>query len=170
MPIDELEAPKSRPRLREKTESDWGARERAFRAIVAEARERAIPWGYDCLIPVSLDLDPAWNIAKCIQYGLRGLVVRWIHRDANWSYAAEAEVRGALETFAVDHLDWSIADGVDLRALELNLAHAFRIPLVVLGHTEEHQAAADGPGAPRIIGLADYFARPRAERLGDTGE
>ncbi|HLE57201.1 MAG TPA: N-acetyl sugar amidotransferase, partial [Rhodothermia bacterium] len=50
---------------------DWGARELAFRDVVAHAKTRSD--GYDCLIPVSGGKDSTWQVVKCLDYGLKPL-------------------------------------------------------------------------------------------------
>ena len=58
-----------------KMDIDWAARERAFDAVVANAKSRST--GYDCLIPVSGGKDSTWQVVKCLEAGLNPLAVTW---------------------------------------------------------------------------------------------
>jgi N-acetyl sugar amidotransferase len=116
---------------------DWALRERAFRAVVENARRNAS--GYDCVIPVSGGKDSTWQTVKCLEYGLRPLAV-------TWRPPGRTEVGGQnlenLMTLGVDHIDYRINPEVEARfmlrtfeaagstAIPMHLA-LFNIPLLI---------------------------------------
>jgi len=132
-----------------KTAIDWGARERAFRAVVEHARSRSR--GYDCLIPVSGGKDSTWQVVTCLEYGLNPLAVTW--KTPGRTEIGQQNLDN-LVSLGVDHIDYQVNPRVEqrfmLRALEefgstaipmhmalfaipLSIAVRFSIPLVVWG-------------------------------------
>lgn len=128
---------------------DWAAREKAFGAVVENAKARS--GGYDCLIPVSGGKDSTWQVVKCLEYGLHPLCV-------TWKTPARTEIgRRNLQNLiniGVDHIDYQVSPKVErvfmVEALErfgstaipmhmalfnipLTLAVKYAIPLVVWG-------------------------------------
>jgi N-acetyl sugar amidotransferase len=154
---------------------DWDERARLFADVVRRARERSK--GYDCLIPVSGGKDSTWQVATCLEHGLKPLAVTWRAPGRN-----ETGTRNLanLVSLGVDHVDYSIDPGVERRfayealvrlgqpatpmhmamhKIPLTLAVALRIPLVVWG---ENSAAEYGATEPRLEGFrldAAWFAR-----------
>jgi N-acetyl sugar amidotransferase len=146
-----------------KRQIDWMQRERQLRDVVASARQRALPRGYDCLIPVSGGKDSTWQTVKCLELGLKPLAV-------TWKAPARTEIgRRNLENLValgVDHIDWQVSPAVESRFMlkafkrfgstaipmhlalfnmPLTLATRLRIPLVMWGENSafEYGAADD---------------------------
>lgn len=146
-----------------KARIDWAARARQLSDVVASARERAGPQGYDCLLPVSGGKDSTWQTVKCLELGLRPLAV-------TWKTPARTEIgRQNLENLVrlgVDHVDWQISPTVEGRfmvktferfgstAIPMHLAifnipptlaTRMRIPLVMWGENSafEYGAASE---------------------------
>ncbi len=133
----------------EKKIIDWAGREKAFRAVVENAK--AGSKGYDCLIPVSGGKDSTWQVVKCLEYGLNPLAVTW--KTPARTIVGQANLDNLIR-LGVDHIDYQINPKVEakfmLAALErfgspaipmhmalfsipLNIAVRFAIPLVVWG-------------------------------------
>lgn len=146
-----------------KREVDWPARAVALADVVRSARERALPGGYDCIVPVSGGKDSTWQTIKCLELGLKPLAV-------TWKTPARTEIgRRNLENLVglgVDHVDWQVSPKTEarfmLKTLErfgstaipmhlalfnipLTLAARLRIPLVIWGENSafEYGAASD---------------------------
>jgi N-acetyl sugar amidotransferase len=132
-----------------KRDIDWAAREKAFRAVVQQAKSRTS--GYDCIIPVSGGKDSTWQVVRCLEYGLTPLAV-------TWKSPARTEIgRRNLENLVrlgVDHVDYQISPKTErilmrralteygstaipmhlaIFGIPLKLAVGLGIPLVVLG-------------------------------------
>lgn len=128
---------------------DWGARENAFRRLVADAK--ACRKKYDCIVPVSGGKDSTWQVVKCLEYGLHPLTV-------TWKSPARTEIgRKNLQNLiglGVDHIDYQVSPGVEKKfmvktfekagstaipmhlaifAIPLRLALLLDVPLVVWG-------------------------------------
>jgi N-acetyl sugar amidotransferase len=133
----------------DKAAIDWDARERDFRAVVANAKARSR--GYDCLVPVSGGKDSTWQIVTCLEHGLKPLAVTW---RAPGRTAIGQRNLDNLISLGVDHIDYSISPEVEKRftlaafekfgstavpmhmaifSIPLRLAVKFEIPLVVWG-------------------------------------
>lgn len=140
---------------------DWDAREKAFRAVVDNARRGSS--GYDCLIPVSGGKDSTWQTIKCLEYGLKPLAVTW--RPPGRTGIGQRNLEN-LVRLGVDHIDYSIDPAVEARFMlktyersgstaipmhlalfniPLTIATRFRIPLVVWGENSafEYGSMAD---------------------------
>lgn len=149
---------------------DWEARQAAFRALCAGLRAR--PSGYDCLIPVSGGKDSTWQVALCLEHGLRPLAVTW--RTPARTAIGQRNLDN-LVSLGVDHIDYRISPLVErrfmLKALErfgstaipmhlalfnipLNLAVRFQVPLVVWGENSafEYGSAAEAHQGFRLDG------------------
>jgi len=144
---------------------DWEGRQRAFRALVAEAKARRAP--YDCVIPVSGGKDSTWQTVTCLEHGLHPLAVSW--RPPGRTGIGRRNLDN-LMSLGVDHIDFSINPRVEKRftalALQrigqpaapmhmalfnipLSIAIRFGIPLVVWGENSAFeyggsQALRDG--------------------------
>lgn len=130
---------------------DWSAREAMFREVVANAKARAAPNGYDCVIPVSGGKDSTWQVAQCLAYGLRPLCVTW--RPPGRTAVGQRNLDNLIR-LGVDHIDYSVSPEVEKKftlkaferfgstaipmhmaifAIPLSIAVRFRVPLVVWG-------------------------------------
>jgi N-acetyl sugar amidotransferase len=133
----------------DKREIDWPAREREFRAVVANAQRRSA--GYDCVVPVSGGKDSTWQILTCLEYGLKPLAVTW--RPPGRTAIGQRNLDNLIR-LGVDHIDYSINPEVEKRftllaferygttalpmhmaifSIPLQIAVRFQIPLVVWG-------------------------------------
>jgi N-acetyl sugar amidotransferase len=133
----------------DKNRIDWAERERNFRAVVEHAKSRGR--GYDCLIPVSGGKDSTWQVATCLEYGLRPLAVTW--RPPGRTALGQHNLDNLIH-LGVDHIDYTINPKVEkkftyqafkrfgtpglpmhmaLFAIPLRLAVRHEIPLVVWG-------------------------------------
>jgi N-acetyl sugar amidotransferase len=133
----------------ERPSIDWAGRERAFRDVVAHAKERSA--GYDCVVPVSGGKDSTWQILRCLEYGLNPLGVTW---KTPGRTEIGARNLANLVTLGVDHIDYQVNPKVErqfmLEALKrfgstavpmhmalfnipLTIAVRLGIPLVVWG-------------------------------------
>ncbi|HEX9443172.1 MAG TPA: N-acetyl sugar amidotransferase [Candidatus Binatia bacterium] len=140
---------------------DWSAREKAFRAVVANAQSRSR--GYDCLVPVSGGKDSTWQVVRCLEYGLKPLAVTWKTPARTELGARNLE---NLVRLGVDHIDYQVSPIVERKFLleglarsgstaipmhlalfniPLKIAVRFDIPLVVWGENSafEYGGAAD---------------------------
>lgn len=129
---------------------DWRARREAFRAVVANAKDRS-RGGYDCIIPVSGGKDSTWQVAVCLEHGLRPLCVTW--RPPARTVLGDQNLRNLIR-LGVDHIDYSIDPEVErlfarkaferlgdpaipmhmaIFAIPLAIAARFSIPLIVWG-------------------------------------
>lgn len=130
-------------------EIGWEARERAFRAVVENARARSC--GYDCVIPVSGGKDSTWQVIKCLEYGLNPLAVTW--KTPGRTELGQHNL-DCLVRLGVDHIDYQISPVVErkfvyrsfkqygstaipmhmaLFNIPLTIAARFSVPLVVWG-------------------------------------
>jgi N-acetyl sugar amidotransferase len=145
---------------------DWVARERAFRAVIEEARRRSV--GYDCLIPVSGGKDSTWQVVKCLEYGLRPLAVTW--KTPGRTDIGAHNLQNLID-LGVCHIDYQVNPSVErkfvydafvrfgstaipmhmaLFSIPLSIAVRFRIPLVVWG---ENSAFEYGGGDEALKGF-----------------
>lgn len=147
--------------------TDWVKREATFLKMVDEIK--ALKSEYDCLIPVSGGKDSIWQVAKCLEVGLRPLAV-------TWKTPARTELGRhnlqCLINMGVDHIDFQISPKVEkkflLKALDrygatgipmhmalfnipLKMAVRFKIPLVVWG---ENSALEYGGSSDEWMGSA----------------
>ena len=144
----------------EKRTIDWAARERAFAAVAARAREAGS--GHDCLITVSGGKDSTWQVATCLKYGLTPLAVTW---KTPARTALGAKNLANLVSLGVDHIDYQINPKVErtfmrlaferfgstavpmhlaLFSIPLSVAARFRIPLVVWGENSAFEYGGEG--------------------------
>jgi len=87
---------------------DWAAREQSFRDVVQNAKARSK--GYDCLIPVSGGKDSTWQVAKCLEYGLKPLTVTW--KTPGRTAIGERNLANLIG-LGVDHIDYQISPTVE---------------------------------------------------------
>lgn len=160
---------------------DWPARTRDWERLAAWARGRAGD-GYSCLVPVSGGKDSTWQVATCLEHGLRPLCVTW--RPPGRTAIGEANLRNLI-SLGVDHIDFSISPAVEaafaraaflrkgdpaipmhmaLFAIPLTIAVRFRIPLVVWGENSAVEYGTDG-GA----GIGHALDAAWLRRFGVTG-
>jgi N-acetyl sugar amidotransferase len=148
---------------RSKLTIDWDARRRKLEAVVASAKARAKPNGYDCLIPVSGGKDSTWQTVQCLELGLKPLAVTW--KTPGRTEIGRRNLEN-LVSLGVDHIDWQISPKVEARFMmkaferfgstalpmhmalfniPLTLAVRMSIPLVVWGENSafEYGAADD---------------------------
>jgi N-acetyl sugar amidotransferase len=146
---------------------DFDARAKDFEAVVRSAKSRS-GQGYDCLIPVSGGKDSTWQVATCLEAGLRVLAVTW--RTPGRTAIGQENLENLI-SLGVDHVDYTISPYVEsrfmLRTFErlgspavpmhlalfnipLALAVRYRIPLVVWG---ENSAAEYGSPDDADIGF-----------------
>jgi N-acetyl sugar amidotransferase len=132
-----------------KTDVDWSVREQMFRDVVANAQSRAK--GCDCLIPVSGGKDSTWQVAKCLEYGLKPLALTW--RPPLRTEIGQRNLENLI-SLGVDHIDYQISPEVERRFvyeglcrygssaipmhmaifnIPLRMAERLNIPLVVMG-------------------------------------
>lgn len=122
-----------------KRDVDWTARRRQLEAVVASARERAKPNGYDCVIPVSGGKDSTWQTIQCLELGLKPLAVTW--KTPGRTEIGRRNLENLI-SLGVDHIDWQISPKVEARfmikaferfgstAIPMHLA-LFNIPLQI---------------------------------------
>jgi N-acetyl sugar amidotransferase len=132
-----------------KREIDWPARAADFRAVVDNAKRRSK--GYDCIVPVSGGKDSTWQIATCLEHGLKPLAVTW--RCPGRTAIGQQNLDNLIR-LGVDHIDYSINPEVEKKftllafekygttalpmhmaifSIPLRLAVKLEIPLVVWG-------------------------------------
>lgn len=145
----------------QKHDIDWAAREKAFQAVVENAKRHSK--GYDCLIPVSGGKDSTWQVLRCLEYGLKPLTVTW---RTPWRTRIGQENLDNMIGLGVDHIDYQINPEVERRFvwesfrkygstaipmhmaifnIPLTLAVRLGIPLVVQGEnpTAEYMGGSD---------------------------
>jgi len=139
---------------------DWAARAAAFRKVVESAKSRSE--GYDCLIPVSGGKDSTWQVATCLEHGLKPLAVTW--KTPGRTSIGELNLRNLI-SLGVDHIDYAISPKVEaafmvealrrfgdtaipmhmaLFNIPLKIASRFRIPLVVWGENSAFEYGSEG--------------------------
>jgi len=139
---------------------DWTARAVELADVAVNARRRAAPNGYDCVIPVSGGKDSTWQTVTCLDLGLRPLAV-------TWKTPARTDIgRRNLENLValgVDHVDWQVNPAVEARfmieaferfgstgipmhlalfSIPLTIAAKWRVPLVVWGENSAFEYGA----------------------------
>jgi len=148
----------SRPQI------DYDEREKLFANIAADAKKRS--HGYDCLIPASGGKDSTWQLVKCLEYGLKPLIVTWCTPGRTAIGQANLDNMIAL---GADHIDYTINPKVEKKFMHLayerygstgipmhmaifnipaTIAVRFNIPLIVWG---ENSAFEYGSSDPEII-------------------
>jgi len=146
---------------------DWSERSAAFDRVVEHARSRAA--SYDCVIPVSGGKDSFWQVASCLERGLRPLCVTYAVPGRT-----ELGTRNLcrLLELGVDHLELRIDPHVERLFVErafrktgipglvshmaiyrwpLRVAVTHDIPLVIYG---ENSAFEYGSEDDRLVGEA----------------
>jgi N-acetyl sugar amidotransferase len=152
-------------------EVDWDARAERFRELVGSVRALGRP--YDCVIPVSGGKDSYWQLASCLEAGLRPLCVTYVYPGR--SALGEANLRQLLKLGA-DHVEFRVDPQVERRfiekafrrtaisglpahmaiyALPLRVAAAHGIPLVVYGENSAFEYGSDDAS----LGGAELSAR-----------
>jgi N-acetyl sugar amidotransferase len=96
---------------RAKRAIDWAGRSRELDSVVQEARSRSGEW--DCVIPVSGGKDSFWQVASCLERGLRPLCVTYVYPGQ--TELGRRNLR-SLIAMGVDHLELRL-DPVVERAL-----------------------------------------------------
>lgn len=91
---------------------DWAARGRLFEQVADEARELGRDW--DCVVPVSGGKDSTWQIATCLEHGLKPLAVTW--RTPARTELGARNLRNLIE-LGVDHVDVTVNPKVERRFL-----------------------------------------------------
>jgi len=112
---------------------------------------RSLGRDFDCVIPESGGKDSTWQVATCIEYGLKPLAVTW--RSPGRSAIGQRNLDNLI-SLGVDHIDYSINPDVERRfmlqtfekagstaipmhlaifAIPLRIATTYGIPLVVYG-------------------------------------
>ncbi|MDE0973589.1 MAG: N-acetyl sugar amidotransferase [Candidatus Nanopelagicales bacterium] len=136
-------------RHNQKPSIDWTGRKIQFLKLCEEVRSR--DRDYDCVIPVSGGKDSTWQVAMCLEQGLKPLAVTW--RSPGRTAIGQRNLDNLI-SLGVDHIDYSINPDIErafmLRTFEkagstaipmhlaifsipLRIASAFNIPLVVYG-------------------------------------
>ncbi len=136
-------------RAADKDAIDWEHRAAAFRELVQNAKSRSSGW--DCVIPVSGGKDSTWQVAKCLEAGLKPLAVTW--RPPGRTSIGQANLENLIR-LGVDHIDFSVNPTVEKRftykalkkygtnalpmhmaifAIPTQVAVKFKIPLVIWG-------------------------------------
>lgn len=138
---------------------DWEARRRELDARLAEIV--ALGRDYDCVVPVSGGKDSTWQVAKCLEFGLKPLAVTW--RSPGRNTVGQRNLDNLIR-LGVDHLDYSINPDVERRfmlktfrevgstavpmhlaifSIPLRIAAQFGIPLVVYGENSAAEYGGD---------------------------
>lgn len=137
---------------------DWNAREGDFLRLLESIPRNGS--GYDCIVPSSGGKDSTWQVLKCIELGLRPLVVtattcmltdigrKNIDNLARYATTVEfspnKEVRKKLNRLGLEMVgDCSWPEHVSIFTTPFRAAVAFGIPLVLYG--ENPQAHYGGP-------------------------
>jgi N-acetyl sugar amidotransferase len=138
-----------------KSKIDWALRQAQFTELVEQTRRKGAR--YDCIIPVSGGKDSTWQVITALEHGLRPLCV-------TWKTPVRTEIGAAnlqnLINLGVNHIDFSINPDVErrftlkaferfgtplipmhmaLHAIPLQVAVAFRIPLIVWGENSAYE-------------------------------
>ncbi len=159
---------------------DWTARAIQFEALAGEAR--AAGAAFDCVIPVSGGKDSFWQVATCLEHGLRPLCLTYVyprrsvlgeqnlaalralgvaHRELRLDPAAERHfIARAFREKGISGLVSHMA----IYAWPIQVAVAEGIPLVVYG---ENSAWEYGSEDPSLAGAA--VDRRWLARFGVTG-
>lgn len=101
---------------RNRLEIDWAAREQRLNEVVEWARGRNA--AYDCIVPVSGGKDSFWQVARCLDMGLKVLAVTWKSPGRN---ALGQSNLDALVRLGVDHVDFTIDPSVEARFMRRTL-------------------------------------------------
>src|SRR3954469_3053045 len=138
---------------------DWEARARRFETLAEQAREHGAEW--DCVIPVSGGKDSTWQVATCLEHGLKPLAVSW--RPPARTALGQRNLDNLI-SLGVDHVDFAVNPKVErrflLRSLErfgtpaipmhlaifnvpTTLAVRYGIPLVVWGENSAVEYVGD---------------------------
>jgi len=158
---------------------DWARREKMFRALVEETKERATG-AYDCLIPVSGGKDSFYQIHTILSYGLRPLLVTY--NENNEMPVGQRNIQRMKDVFGCDHVsmtpsvavlkkmnriglekmgDPDMHAHIGINTVPVRYAVLHRIPLIVWG---EHGFMNLG-GMHSYRDMVEYTARMRKEHL-----
>lgn len=152
----------------EKPEVDWASRRIEFQRLCDQVR--ALRRDYDCVIPVSGGKDSTWQVAQCLEFGLKPLAVTW---RAPGRTAIGQRNLDNLVNLGLDHIDFSINPEVERRfmlrtfenagstaipmhlaifSIPLRIATTFGIPLVVYGENSasEYGGALEDARSERL--------------------
>ncbi len=142
-------------------EIDYVEREKLFARIAAEAQKRST--GYDCLIPGSGGKDSTWQLVKCLEYGLKPLIVTW--RTPGRTQIGQENLENMI-SLGADHIDYTINPQVEKKFMRLayerfgstgipmhmaifnipaTIAVRFHIPLIVWGENSAFEYGCDDP-------------------------
>lgn len=149
-----------------RVEIDWPARRKLFTKVVAQAKSHRARW--DCVVPVSGGKDSFWQVATCLEHGLRVLGITW--RPPARTPLGEKNL-AALKCLGIEHIDFALEPALERKfmlqalikagdpsipmhlaifALPLQVAVAHHIPLVVWG---ENSAFEYGGGRAGRVGM-----------------
>lgn len=101
---------------RNRVEIDWASREQRLNEVVDWAKGRNA--AYDCIVPVSGGKDSFWQVARCLEMGLKVLAVTWKSPGRN---ALGQSNLDALVRLGVDHVDFAIDPSVESRFMRRTL-------------------------------------------------
>jgi N-acetyl sugar amidotransferase len=128
---------------------DWEKRRAEFVQLVTKTR--SLGREYDCLVPVSGGKDSTWQVAQCLEAGMKPLAVTW--RAPGRTQLGQSNLDNLI-SLGVDHIDFSINPDVERRfmlrtfreagstaipmhlaifSIPLRLALQMSIPIVVYG-------------------------------------
>jgi len=129
----------------------WSERRRVLDKLFSEAKRKSK--SYDCLVPVSGGKDSTWQVAQCLERGMKILGVTW--RTPARSSLGQKNLDNLI-SLGIDHIDYSINPEVEkhfmlktltvtgstavpmhmaIYSIPLKIAVALNIPLVVWGES-----------------------------------
>lgn len=142
-------------------EIDYEEREKLFAAIAENAKKRNCE--YDCLIPGSGGKDSTWQLIKCLEYGLKPLIVTW--RTPGRTIIGQQNLDNMI-SLGADHIDYTInpevekkfmyqaykrfgSTGIPMHMAIFNIpatiAVRFNIPLIIWGENSAFEYGSDDP-------------------------
>jgi len=165
---------------------NWELRKASFDSLVESVTSKKHK-SYDCIIPVSGGKDSTWQVATCLDAGLRVLAVTW--RPPGRTEIGQMNLDNLI-SLGVDHVDFSISPAVEkkfmletlrksgspaipmhlaLFNIPLSFAVRFEIPLVVWG---ENSAAEYGSidGTDSGADLSEKWLRRYGVNAGTTAK
>lgn len=166
----------------QKIHINWQEREKALRAILQKAKEKAGD-NYDCILPISGGKDSVFQMYVLTHvYKMKPLAVTFNH---NWySKTGWYNLVNCLEVFKVDHMMFTpsrdlvnllaqksigaIGDAcwhchAGLGAFPLHIAQKFKIPLLVYGESISDASGRASYDDPRYKFDRDYFVKVSAK-------
>jgi N-acetyl sugar amidotransferase len=140
---------------------DWDERRLRFETLVTEVRAAGRDW--DCVIPVSGGKDSTWQVATCVEHGLKPLAVTW--RPPARTAIGQRNLDNLIG-LGVDHVDFSVNPHVERRFL-LRSLERFGTPAVPM-----HLAIFNVPTTVAVrydIPLVVWGENSAVEYVGDAG-